>query len=250
MHLLLRDGAPLPAPLPLADDAAGAETIADLYAFAPDRTTVRAMMNTTVDGAIVGPDGTSGPLRNPDDSLVFSVLRSLCDVVLIGASTFRAEDYARPNGREDLLSPSRRPGGADRPVLAIMTRSGDLPALDPAWPTLLLCPSDRVEAVARRTGLASAQVLGADGPAAAIAALERRGLRAIQAEGGPRMLGGLASDGVLDELCFSTTHRTVGGAPGDSASRVIDGPAHDLRWELASLVVGTHATMARYRRER
>src|SRR5690625_4947420 len=92
--------------------------LAELYAFPREATWVRAMMNTTVDGAVTGADGTSGSLRNPDDSLVFGVLRALADVVLVGASTVRSEDYRRPQGRADLLSPSRRPGGGRRPALA------------------------------------------------------------------------------------------------------------------------------------
>lgn len=246
MHLLLRDGEPLSAPTPLADDRSGALGIADLYAFAPGRTTVRAMMNTTIDGAVAGPDGTSGPLRNPDDSLVFSVLRALCDAVLIGAGTFRAEDYARPNGHADLLRPSRRPGGQERPVLAILTRTGDLPGIDPDWPTLLLCPPQQVDAVRERAGLDSDQVIGVEGARAAIGALAGRGLHGIQAEGGPGTLGGLAAAGVLDELCFSTSHRSVGG----TSPRSVVGPDHDLRWEVSSLIVGEHATMTRYRRSR
>lgn len=247
MHLLLRDGALLPAPVPVGPDAEGARTLAALYAPTPPPggVHVRAMMNATIDGAISGPDGTSGPLRNPDDSFVFDVLRALCDVVLVGAETVRREDYREVLGRADLLEPSLRPGGGGRPALAIWSRSGDVPdTVDPAQPTLLLTPSAAREAAAERSGLPLDQVLAADTPAAGIAALAERGMRAIQAEGGPSALGRLVTAGLLDELCFSTTHRTVGGR----SPHVLAADLHDQAWSLSSLLVGEHATMTRYRR--
>lgn len=250
MHLLLRDGVLLPAPHPLGDGPEAAQTIADLYAYPAlpaGSVHVRAMMNTTLDGAVHGADGTSGPLRNPDDSLVFGVLRALTDVVLVGAGTVRVEDYSSIQGRGDLLSPSHRPGGAPRPALAVWSNSGDLPpALDRGGGFYLIASPEAAAEAGRRAGVDREQVIPAATPAAAIHGLAARGLRAIQAEGGPSALGRLAAAGMLDELCLSTTHRTVGGP----SSRVLHGPEHDQGWEQASLLVGEHATIARYRRRR
>lgn len=250
MHLLLRDGALLPAPFPLGIGPEAARTIADLYALPalPAGTAhVRAMMNATLDGAIHGADGTSGTLRNPDDSLVFGVLRALADVVLVGAATVRVEDYSHVQGRGDLLEPSRRPGGAPRPALAVWSDSGDLPdALDRRGPLhLISSPASAAEA-GRRAGLDAEHVIAAATPSAAIEGLAARGMRGIQVEGGPSTLGRLAADGLIDELCFSTTHRTVGGG----SPRMLRGAAHDQSWELSSLLLGEHATISRYRRER
>ncbi|WP_114856035.1 dihydrofolate reductase family protein [Brachybacterium sp. YJGR34] len=248
MHLLLADGAVLDPPRTLPADAEGARRLAELYAFPTPGTSgvhVRAMMNTTIDGAVAGADGTSGSLRNPEDSFVFGVLRALADVVLVGAQTVREEDYRRPLGRADLLEPSRRPSGASRPALAIWSRSGELPAtVEPDWPTFLITPPEHAAAAARRSGLPAAQILPARSVAEALQQLAARGLRAVQAEGGPASLGRLAAAGALDELCFSTTHRTVGGA----SSRVLHGAGHEQRWELVSLLAGQHATISRYRR--
>lgn len=246
LHLLWRDGAPLTAPHTMDRDTAGARLLAELYAPPADRVWVRAMMNTTIDGAIAGADGISASLRNEDDAFVFGVLRALCDVVLVGASTVRAEDYRRPLGRRDLLEPSRRPGGGERPALAIWTRSGDLPSsVEPDWPTHLLVPSDQVEAVRRRTGFPAENVHAAETAAEGIAVLGSLGFRAIQAEGGPQALAHLAAADLLDELCFSVTHRTVGGA----SPRVLDGAGHRTDWALASLLVGPDASLTRYVRE-
>jgi len=245
VHLLLRDGAPLPAPEAIPPDAGGALALAELYALPRDATSVRAMMNTTVDGAVTGADGTSGTLRNPDDSFVFGVLRALADVVLVGASTVRSEDYRRPQGRTDLLSPSRRPGGGRRPALAVWSSSGELPStLEADWPTFLIAPARVAGAAGRRAGIPLDQVIAASTAAEAVAALAERGYRGIQAEGGPASLARLAAEDLLDELCFSVTHRSVGGP----SPRVIDGAGHDLTWKLSSLITGEHATITRYLR--
>jgi len=248
VHLLMREGELLPAPVPVPADREGARLLAELYAvptLPAGAVHVRAMMNTTIDGAIVGAEGTSGTLRNPEDSFVFGVLRALTDVVLVGAETVRVEDYRRPQGREDLLVPSRRPGGAERPALAVWSRSGDLPAsIDPDQPTYLLTGSEGAERAGHRAGIPAEQVIIADSPEEALKGLATRGMRAVQAEGGPGSLGRLAAAGLLDELCFSTTHRTVGGP----SPRVLVGAAHEQGWELSSLLVGAGATISRYRR--
>lgn len=243
LHLVVRDGVAA-SPEAIARDAVGARSLADLYAYGPG-TTVRAMMNTTIDGAIAGSDGTSGTLHNADDSFVFGVLRALADVVLVGSQTVRVEDYRRPRGRKDLLSPSLRLSGTDAPALAIMTASGDIPgSIDAAWPTYLLAPKHAVEKVRARSGFPAEHVITAATPAEIIAALGMLGHRAIQIEGGPSALGRFAAAGVLDELCVSTTHRTVGG----ESPRMIDGDLHDASWGLRSLLVGPEASCARYSR--
>lgn len=245
VHLLLREGAPVSAPSAIPPTSDGAQALAALYALPSDRVHVRAMMNTTVDGAVTGADGTSGTLRNPDDSFVFGVLRALTDVVLVGAATVRAEDYRRPQGRRDLLVPSHRPAGGDRPALAIWSASGELPAtIDADWPTYLIAPPHRAAAAGRRARIPADQVIAASTATEAVVALAEKGYRGIQAEGGPASLARLAAEGLLDELCFSVTHRTVGG----SSLRVMAGLDHDQAWRLDSLISGQHATITRYLR--
>lgn len=246
MQLLWDDGRVLDAPREIIEDAAGARELAEVYALPEDRTWVRAMMNTTIDGAITGADGTSGPLRNPTDSFAFGVLRALTDVVLVGAETVRVEDYRRPQGRADLLTPSLRPAGGPRPALAIMSRTGRLPeSIDPAWPTYLVTDSAHAEQALATSRMPESSLLVAEDPAGVRRALTSRGYRGIQLEGGPSTLARFAGARELDELCFSVTHRIVGG----DASRVMRGTDAEDGWELASLAVGAHATLTRYLRE-
>ncbi|MDO5662822.1 MAG: dihydrofolate reductase family protein [Brachybacterium sp.] len=245
MHLTIDGGELLPAPLPIRADDAGAEMLAERYAFPADRPFVRAMMNTTIDGAIAGADGTSGSLHNPDDSFLFGVLRTLPDVILVGAETTRVEDYRRPGGRRSLREPSRRPSGAHRPAVAVMSVSGDVPtALGADWPTYVLTPSDGLQAARNRCPLPANQVYPADTAEQMLDVLAGLGLQAVQCEGGPSALARFAAAGLLDELCFSVSHRTVGGP----SPRVMDGDAHDQAWYLETMLLGEHATMTRYRR--
>lgn len=243
MHLVWDEGPTTPEPIERSAD--GARRLAEIYAPPADRILVRAMMNTTVDGAVAGSDGTSGSLRNPDDSFAFGVLRALADAVLVGAGTVRAEDYSRVEGRADLLAPSRRPSGEALPVLAVATASGGIPPeADDRAGLILLVPAQELESVRARTSLAAEQVVAADSPQEMISALVSRGHRAIQLEGGPSLLGDFAAAGKIDELCFSVTHRTVGG----TSPRVVDGPAHDQPWQLSTMLIGEQATLTRYRR--
>jgi riboflavin biosynthesis pyrimidine reductase len=244
MQLLIDRGHVATPPQEISPDQEGAAHLARIYAPDPGRVTVRAMMNTTIDGAVTGADGTSGPLRNPDDSFLFSVLRALTDVVLVGAGTVRVEDYRRPLGHPDLLTPSRRPAGGTRPALAILSRTGDLPPVEAHQPTLVLTPRSERQAAIVRTGLPPQQVLSVEDPAGAIAALTDRGYRAIQAEGGPSTLASLASADLLDELCFSIRHRTVAGP----SPRVMSGPQHETAWQVETMLLGRDATLTRYRR--
>lgn len=245
LRVLVREGRVLARPAEITVDDAGARDLAELYAMPADRVHVRAMMNTSIDGSIIGADGTSAPLRNPTDSFAFGVLRALTDVIVAGAQTVRLEDYRRPLGRASLLEPSRRPTGASRPALAIITRSGRIPTSVRAdWPTYLLTPARHVEAAARTSGLPQDQVIAADSPAQMVRALADRGMRAIQCEGGPEVLSAWAHQGVLDELCLSVSHVTVGG----QGPRPLYGPPLDQAWALRSLVLGPHAQLTRYDR--
>ena len=64
-----------------------------LYAYPHDRFWVRANFVSSLDGAAQGTDYKSGSLSSTNDQRVFALLRSLCDLILVGAGTVRAEGY-------------------------------------------------------------------------------------------------------------------------------------------------------------
>jgi riboflavin biosynthesis pyrimidine reductase len=214
-----------PAP-PAIDD------LAVLYRNGPasataDRPLVRANMVASADGgASVG--GRSGPLGGPADRMVFGVLRSLADVIVVGAGTARTERY-RPV-RESEVWAGLRDGRPPTPAIAVVTRSLDLDSCSrlltdaPAFArTIVLTTSDAPKQ--RRSALAgSATVLdvgrSAVDPARAISALADLGCRQILTEGGPHLLGQFISAGVLDELCLTISPVLAGPEPG----RIVAGP--------------------------
>lgn len=182
---------------------------------------LRASMVASVDGA-ASLGGRSGGLSGPADRLVFSVLRSLADVILVAAGTARAEGY-RPV-RDSEVWAALRDGRAPVPPIAVVTRKLDLnddaPLLAGAAEgarTIVLtteaAPAARRASVARH---ADVVVAGPDtvSPAAAVAALAGRGYRRVLIEGGPGLLGQITAAGLLDEICVTVSPVLEGGHAG------------------------------------
>ena len=68
-------------------------------------------MVSSADGAI-SLDGLSGGLSGSADKEVFFYLRSIADVILVGASTAREENYGQPKLSDELRARARRPRAA------------------------------------------------------------------------------------------------------------------------------------------
>jgi riboflavin biosynthesis pyrimidine reductase len=231
-----------PAPRDLAGQQADpVGDLARLYAYPGpgSRPWLRANMISSADGA-VALAGRSGGLSGSADRLVFAVLRSLADVILVGAGTARAEGY-RPVDPRQLIG-RLRPEGAPPPPIAVITGRLDLGPEDggllAAYPgrtpsivlTTRAAPADRRAAAARH-----AEVV-VTGPAtvtaqAAVAALAGRGYRKILAEGGPGLLGQITAAGLLDELCQTDSPVLAGGPAG----RILTPPDPDREGPLAGL---------------
>jgi len=204
---------------------AAVRALAELYAY-PDPQAqaepwLRANMVVSADGGATLA-GLSGGLSGQADRLVFTVLRSLADVILVGAGTARAERY-RPAGGPNIWS-ALRDGRAPVPPIAVITRGLDLdpegPLLagaSPEAPTIVLttaaAPAGRRAAVARH---AEVVVAGTDRltPAAVVGALAERGYRRLLTEGGPSLLAQITAAGLLDDLCLTISPVLEGGAAG------------------------------------
>ncbi len=178
-------------------------------------------MVASVDGAATA-QGRSGGLSGDADRQVFSVLRSLADVILAGAGTVRAEKYRPVTGTE--AWPELREDRPPTPPIAVVTRLLDLdlesPLLAgaPHWArTIVLtteaAPAGRRAAAARHADvvIAGAELLS---PEAVIGALAERGHQRILIEGGPHLLGQVAAAGLLDELCLTVSPLLAGGRAG------------------------------------
>ena len=196
--------------------------LAQIYAY-PSGRWVRANMIASVDGAIAL-HGRSGGLSGAADRLVFAVLRSLADVIVVGAGTVRAERYRQ--AQPDELWQQLRAGRPPAPPVAVISRRLDLDLgarlfgckSDPASVgvartivlTTDLAPAHRL-AAARQ--VADVIVAGADAvkPSGAFDALTSRGYRRILVEGGPMLLGEFVADGLVDELCLTISPVFEGG---------------------------------------
>jgi riboflavin biosynthesis pyrimidine reductase len=220
-----------PGPLPAA-----VREVANLYRneAAPDSARsqpagwLRANMVTSADGA-AWLSGRSGGLSGPADRMVFTVLRSLSDLILVGAGTASAERY-RPAQADELWA-ELRPPGVPVPAIAVVTAGLSLdpdcellacaaPGAQTIVITTASAPDDRKAAVARHARIIEAGQQRVD-IVPAIAELHRLGYAGILAEGGPTLLGHLANAGLIDELCLTTSPVLAAG----SAGRIVSSPA-------------------------
>jgi len=199
------------------------DKLPELYDYPADlnRVWLRANFIASLDGAAsVG--GTTGGLGGPGDRAVFSLLRELADVILVGAGTVRVENYS--GARPTVAQRQRRQacGQSEVPQLAIVTKSGLLDRDMPVFtrtevpPLVLTCAAatDRI-----RDGLAGvADVVDCSGhdpmgveEAALLAALADRGLYRVLTEGGPTLFGSFVEREMLDELCLTIAPSLIGG---------------------------------------
>ncbi|WP_088282004.1 dihydrofolate reductase family protein [Kineosporia sp. A_224] len=235
----------------LADPGGGSEAartradaiqaLADLYAYpdpVPETGWVRANMASTLDGAAAGPDGRSRSISSDVDRVVFSVLRGLADVVLVGAGTARAEGYGPLRPKPEFAARRLDTGQWPATALAFVTRSGKLPdhpdlfrGPDAAW--VVTCAAADVEALREKAGERVLVAGEADvDPAVAVAQLAARGMRRVLLEGGPTLLARTAATGRVDELCFTLTPRLEGG----DAPRIAHGAPAGLMLRNAHLL--------------
>ena len=203
------------------------DALAGLYAYpaqAATRPWVRANMVSSADGA-AWVKGRAAGLSGPADRTVFAVLRSLADVILVGAGTARTERY-RPV-RDAEVWPALRAGRPPTPPIAVVSRALDLDLQSPLLAgspgqarTIVLttqaAPAD-VRASAART--ADVIVVGSGAgsgatAAEAVGALAARGLTRILVEGGPHLLAQITAEELLDELCLTYSPLLAGGDAG------------------------------------
>ncbi|BBZ28088.1 hypothetical protein MMAD_23830 [Mycolicibacterium madagascariense] len=186
-----------------------------------DRCWVRANMIASLDGGATD-DGKSGGLAGPGDKALFSRMRQEADVILVGASTVRIENYS---GAQMSLAERRerqQRGQAELPPIAVITHGADFEHDAKIFtrtevPPLIVTSRDSVED-ARSRFAAVAEVIDASGAhsdrvdvGVVLATLAERGLRRVLCEGGPGIISLLIENELLDELCMTIAPVLVGG---------------------------------------
>jgi riboflavin-specific deaminase-like protein len=160
----------------------------------------------SLDGFIATRSGASRWISGPDDLRHTHRLRALCDAVVVGAGTVRADDPR--------LTTRLCPGPS--PVRVVIDTRRRLPShhrvFDGAAPSLLLA----TQGEPGRHGGADIVVLPGDdeaglAPAAIVAALAARGLRRLLIEGGGRTLSRFLLAGALDRLHVTVAPLLLGG---------------------------------------
>jgi riboflavin biosynthesis pyrimidine reductase len=215
---------------------------------------LRANFVASLDGA-VEIDGQSKALSSDTDSRLFSRIRMLADVVMVGAGTIRDEGYNPLRMAASSRSWRLEAGLAENPTLAIVSSRLDLSPVNPVFSSAVrpivithaASPPDRREQLGE---VADVLVLGEVEVdlAAAVKALADRGQPQILCEGGPHLLGSLTEADLVDELCLSLAPLLAG--PG--AGRITAGPRTTLtrRMKLESVLSGDDGYLfMRYLRE-
>ncbi len=213
-------------------------------------------MVSSADGAI-SVDGVSAGLSGSADKDVFFYLRSLADVILVGAATAREENYGQAKLSPQLVAEREARGQTSLPQIAVITNSGQMdwsarlfhpPVTAPSAPRpVVICPAhtsaDRRSAAERVADVIIAGDSNVD-LASAMAQLGEQGARFALCEGGPTINGFLLSAGLVDELCLTLSPALVGGR-GQRVSGWAE--AHEpLGLELLTLAEVDGVLMFRY----
>jgi riboflavin-specific deaminase-like protein len=192
---------------PVPDEAHG-PLLAPLRAPVPDgRSFVLGRIAQSLDGYIATRGGESVWISGPDDLRHTHQLRALCDAVVVGAKTVRADNPRLTTRLVDGPDPVRVVLDPDRRLDSTYRVFHDGPE------TLLLCAPEMTAA-----GCAgSARVLpvprgpsGLDIPAI-LALLRCRGLRRIFVEGGGVTVSRFLAAGALDRLHVTVAPLVMGG---------------------------------------
>jgi len=194
-----------------------------LYAY-PDagRPWVRTNFVSTLDGAAYDEEGRSGSLGGPVDSRVFRVLRSLADVIVVGAGTARTEGYRPVEPHEIDGALRQRLGMSPVPPIAVVSRRLHIPdalvsagqlaiTTADATPATLESLRETIDVIAVGAGEVDWKAVTND--------LADRGLTRVLCEGGPMLHGHLAALDLIDELCLTIAPVIAAG----SASRIAHG---------------------------
>jgi riboflavin-specific deaminase-like protein len=194
----------------------------------------------TLDGR-AAVDGHTQALGSEADLDMLLSLRAAADALLIGSGTLRAEGYARLVRSAERRAGRLAAGMAEDPTAVLISRGLDLP-----WERagLFKAPEQRVIVYTSSDEDApevAAQVevvrLEEATPAAALADLRRRGVRALLSEGGPRLHRSLLAGGLVHELFLTMTPLLTGDELQPTivaGGKLVDPISLELVWLLRS----------------
>lgn len=224
---------------------------------------------SSIDGVVaLGAERNSGTLisgKSEADRFVMGLLRALADVVIVGAGTMRAEgkgalwtpDYIYPPAADGYRELRQRLRLSDQPQLAILTATGEIFASERALEAgaLVLTTDGAASRLRSRLPSASRVVTVGMGRGVSIVEAIRRlraeGFQRLLSEGGPTVIAGLLSAGLLDQLFLTLAPVLAGRQDGTLRRGLVHGfefPARELlRGDLVSLRRSESYLFLRYR---
>ncbi|AKK28641.1 dihydrofolate reductase family protein [Mycobacterium sp. EPa45] len=206
----------------------------------------RANLIASIDGAVTL-EGSGRKLGTPTDRRVFSRLREVADVVLVGATTAKSKPY------EDLHLPAdaqawrlSRGLAAGLPVAVVSSRGVVPPAVlrNAVTPAVVFVSASADVAARRLLAESRAHVIEIGGGRVDSAAIRdglgALGLHRVLVEGGPVLFSQLVSDNEIDELCLTTSPKLVAGP----ARRIAAADHHvEINMARRGIVVGGDGTV-------
>jgi len=245
----IASGWPASAVTPLDD-----RQLTECYAASRAARSVRMNFVSSIDGAATAGGLTAG-LSSPADKRVFDILRRLCDVVLVGAGTVRAEGYGAMRLDDVSVEWRRANGLAEQPVFAIV--SGAL-HLDPDSVVFTQAPVKAVVVTVEASASAKKKALSRVADVLVcgkekldvnvmLDELARRGMRQVLCEGGPNLFGTLLEADCVDELCLTVSPQIEAGAAPRIAAGVLP---QSRRMVLHHVLVSGSILLLRYLRMR
>lgn len=240
-----------PQPTETVEDVESIE-VTDPDRRAGERPWVMVNMVASIDGA-TALGGGSTDLNDEDDRRLFHALRAAADVVLVGASTVRAEDYGPVSLPDAVVAARRTAGLGEAPRLAIVSRSLGLDPRarvfgGPTPPYVFAAESSPVERREALDDVAEVVTAGRDGAEVGriVERLGEDGHRVVLCEGGPSLNGQLAETGLIDEMDVTINPTVVGG----DSKRMVHGPAVDppLDFRVDRVLAGERMLFLRFRR--
>lgn len=215
-----------------------------------DRPWLRTNFVSTLDGAAYAEDGKSGSLGGDVDTRVFALLRSLADVVIVGAGTARTEGYRPVQPAEIDADLRARLGIAPTLPIAIVSRRLDIPGALVTPGQLVITTADAPPAQLAALRETVEVIAVGDGEVdwkTVIGQLDARGWRRLLCEGGPTLHGALVELDLVDELCLTIAPVMAGGA----APRIAHGlKASDHAMSLGHVIDADGVLLTRWMRDR
>lgn len=205
-----------------------------------ERPFVFVNMVATADGRAAR-DGRTETLGSEADLELLVELRGIAEAVLVGTGTLRAEGYGHLTRNPERRARRRAAGMSEEPLAVVLSRRFDVPweaglFQAPEQPVLVYAGPDAGQPPATP---APVEIVRLDDPtpAAALADLRVRGVRALLCEGGPTLLHALLAHGVVDEL-FLTVAPVLTGDPSEpnilAGAKLAEAVEPELVWTLCA----------------